>query len=72
MYNYHAELGGHSGMLLHLAPLFTIMPAPSGYFTSLRKLATLTVVVVALCCLADAANPTCNAGFNWVGSHSYK
>ncbi|KIM47549.1 hypothetical protein M413DRAFT_439213 [Hebeloma cylindrosporum] len=40
------------------------MPPTSGCSASLRKLAALTVVVGALCRLA-AANPTCNAGFDW-------
>ena len=66
-YYYHAELDGRSGTLLYLACLFTIMLATSGCFPSLRKVATLTVVVGALCRLADAANPTCNTGFAWVG-----
>ncbi|KIM45559.1 hypothetical protein M413DRAFT_442230 [Hebeloma cylindrosporum] len=37
----------------------------SAFFASVRTLATLTLVVGALCRLADAANPTCNPGFDW-------
>ena len=58
-------------MLLHLACLFTIMLTMSGCFTSLKKVATLTVVVGALCRLADAGNlttyPECAIVFDWVG-----
>jgi hypothetical protein len=58
-----ADIQGRS----YTACLFTIMLATSGCFVSLRNLATLTVIVGALCRLADAANPTCKDGFDWVG-----
>jgi len=52
-------------MLTHLGCPFTIMAATGRPFESLTRIATLTLVLGALCHLAVASYPTCQANFDW-------